>query len=104
VGGVTTLYQYDGTQVLTEVTGTSGSVYLWGPGGLVLRNGEWPTTDGLGNTRLVTNGSQSVTNTQVPDAYGEQNYSQRTGTLGRAHSLLNPRTHDADCSARKETP
>jgi len=71
VGGVTTGYQYDGTQMLTETTGSSTSQYLWGPGGLVRRDGEWPTADGLGNTRLVTNGSQSITSTQVPDAYGQ---------------------------------
>lgn len=70
VGGVTTAYQYDGSQMLTE-TGPSTSQYLWGPGGLVRRDGEWPTTDGLGNTRVVTNGSQSITSTQLPDAYGQ---------------------------------
>ncbi len=57
--------------MLTETTGSSTSQYLWGPGGLVRRDGEWPTADGLGNTRLVTNGSQSITSTQVPDAYGQ---------------------------------
>ncbi len=56
--------------MLTETTGGSTSQYLWGPGGLVRRNGEWPTTDALGNTRTITNGSQSVTSNQVPDAYG----------------------------------
>ena len=71
VGGVTTQYQYDGSQLLTEVTGTSGSQYLWGPGGLVRRDGEWPLTDGMGSTRVVTNDSQSNTSNQMPDAYGE---------------------------------
>lgn len=71
VGGVTTAYQYDGSQLLTETTGSGSSQYLWGPGGLVRRDGEWPTTDGLGNTRVVTNGSQSITSTQLPDAYGQ---------------------------------
>ncbi len=69
--GVTTGYQYDGSQMLTETTNGSTVQYLWGPGGLVRRDGEWPAADGLGNTRFVTNGSQSVTSTQLPDAYGQ---------------------------------
>ncbi len=70
-GSVGTEYQYDGSQMLTETTNGSTVQYLWGPSGLVRRNGEWPAADGLGNTRLVTNGSQSNTSTQLPDAYGQ---------------------------------
>jgi len=70
-GSVGTEYQYDGSQMLTETTGSGSSQYLWGPGGLVRRDGEWPLTDGLGSTRVVTNGSQGVTAQQAPDAYGQ---------------------------------
>jgi len=54
-----TAYQYDGSQMLTEVTGTSGSQYLWGPGGLVRRDGEWPLTDGMGSTRPAPDKQQN---------------------------------------------
>ncbi len=61
----------DQYQPNSVTTGSSTSQYLWGPGGLVRWDGEGPTADGLGNTRLVTSGSQSITSTQVPDAYGQ---------------------------------
>jgi RHS repeat-associated protein len=80
-GGTTTRFQYAGQTILLEKQGTTTTAtYSYG-NGLLRKDSEYFQTDGLGSTRTITNGSQTVTGTANYDSFG-----MTLGTTGSSGS------------------